>query len=83
MSVRFDRTHNDQKTTISDRRQSSEDNQIVRRYQIKANVVNVYHSLTSDDTKYGIDLTKNNIQFDSDLNFETKEPIFIPFSEVD
>ena len=83
MSVRFDRKHNDQKTPISDRRESSEDNKIVRRYQIKANVVNVYHSLTSDDTKYGIDLTKNNIQFDSDLNFETKEQIFIPFSEVD
>ncbi len=55
----------------------------VRKYQIKANVVNVYHSLGPNDPKFGQSFAENPIQFDESLTFETIKPISIPYSEVD
>ena len=80
MTVQFDR--NQSRQTIGETTEA--DSHPVRRYQIRANVVNVYQSVANNDnTDSGLDLSRTHIRFDDNHTFETNKPIFIPYSKPD
>ncbi len=77
MTIQFERNHKEltfnkeQIHSIS----NGSDNQIVKRYQIRANIVNVYHNKDYN-------LKRDEITFDENNYFETNN-LSIPFSELD
>ena len=83
MTIQFDRKHTNHLTDHNRTALISEEPSIVRKYQITANVVNVYHTVAPNNSNSGTNFNENQIKFDENLTFETIKPISIPYSEVD
>jgi len=74
MTIQFER-NNKELTSNNHNNSIQSDNQFVKRYQIKANIVNVYHNNDHN-------VKRDQITFDENDYFETNN-LSIPFSELD